>query len=85
MRIRYEKKFEALNADVYADSSKFAVEAIRAFRTVAALTMEQSIVDRYYNLLKQQRQKALSKAWYATLVFAFSDSVELCAMALTFW
>lgn len=85
MRIRYEKLFEALNAEVYADSSKFAVEAIRAFRTVTAFTMEKSIIDRYSELLKQQRQKALRKAWSATLIFAFSDSVELCAMALAFW
>lgn len=85
MRIRYETQFEAMNAAVYADSSKFATEAIRAFRTVTALTMEDSIVTRYANLLKEQRSKAFRKAWYATLIFAFSDTVELCAMALTFW
>lgn len=85
MRIRYEIKFETLNAAVYADSSKFATEAVRAFRTVTALTMEDTILERYSNLLKDQRQKAIRKAWYATLVFAFSDSVELCAMALAFW
>lgn len=85
MRIRYEIKFETLNAAVYADSSKFATEAVRAFRTVTALTMEDTILERYSNLLKDQRQKAIRKAWYATLIFAFSDSVELCAMALAFW
>ncbi|KAJ5520708.1 ABC transporter integral membrane type 1 [Penicillium fimorum] len=85
MRIRYEIKFESLNAEVYADSSKFATEAVGAFRTVTALTMEDAILDRYSKLLKDQRQKAIQKAWYATLVFAFSDSVELCAMALAFW
>jgi len=85
MRIRYETHFESMNAEVYADSSKFATEAIRAFRTVAALTMEGSIVSRYSNLLKKQRAKAFRKSWYATLIFAFSDSVELGAMALTFW
>ncbi|KAJ5674297.1 uncharacterized protein N7477_004231 [Penicillium maclennaniae] len=85
MRIRYEIKFESLNAEVYADSSKFATEAVRAFRTVTALTMEDTILERYSKLLKDQRQKAIRKAWYATLIFAFSDSVELCAMALAFW
>ncbi|KAJ5753564.1 uncharacterized protein N7511_007717 [Penicillium nucicola] len=85
MRIRYEIMFESMNAEVYKDSSKFAAEAIRAFRTVTALTMEDHIIQRYSRLLKQQRQKAVRKAWYATLVFAFSDSIELCAMALTFW
>lgn len=85
MRIRYELEFEALNAEVYAGSSQFAAEAINAFRTVSALTMEASILNRYSNLLKQQQSKAFRKAWLATMVFAFSDSVELCAMALTFW
>lgn len=85
MRIRYETHFESMNAEVYADSSKFAAEAIRAFRTVSALTMESTIIERYSKLLKSQRTKAFRKSWYATLIFAFSDSVELCAMALTFW
>ncbi|KAJ5341530.1 ABC multidrug transporter [Penicillium brevicompactum] len=85
MRLRYETHFESMNAEVYADSSKFATEAIRAFRTVSALTMENTIIDRYSGLLKEQRNKAFRKSWYATLIFAFSDSVELCAMALTFW
>lgn len=85
MRIRYELEFEALNAEVYSGSSQFAAEAIHAFRTVSALTMEDSILNRYSTLLKQQQNKAFRKAWLATLVFAFSDSVELCAMALTFW
>ncbi|KAJ5543599.1 hypothetical protein N7461_009602 [Penicillium sp. DV-2018c] len=85
MRIRYEIKFESLNAEVYKDSSKFAAEAMRGFRTVTSLTMEDHIIKRYSDLLQQQRKTALRKAWYATLVFSFSDSMELCAMALTFW
>ncbi|OQD86118.1 hypothetical protein PENANT_c008G09372 [Penicillium antarcticum] len=85
MRIRYELEFEALNTAVYAGSSQFAAEAIEAFRTVSALTMENSILDRYSGLLREQQNQAFRKAWIATLVFAFSDSVELCAMALTFW
>jgi ABC-type multidrug transport system fused ATPase/permease subunit len=85
MRIRYELQFEAMNAEVYAGSSQFAAEAIDAFRTVSSLTMEDAILDRYTQLLREQQKKAFRKARYATLIFAFSDSVELCAMALTFW
>ncbi|KAK1141050.1 hypothetical protein N8T08_009623 [Aspergillus melleus] len=84
-RIRYEMKFEELNAAVYEDSSRFATEAIRAFRTVSALTMEESIIKRYSDMLNLQRRKAMRKAIYSTLVFSFSDSVELAVMALTFW
>ncbi|OJJ35892.1 hypothetical protein ASPWEDRAFT_134397 [Aspergillus wentii DTO 134E9] len=85
MRIRYEMQFDAMNSKVYSDSSQFATEAITAFRTVSTLTMEDRIINRYSNLLKEQQFKAFRKAWYATLVFAFSDSIELCGMALTFW
>ncbi|PYI19029.1 lipid A export ATP-binding/permease protein msbA [Aspergillus violaceofuscus CBS 115571] len=85
MRIRYEVQFDAMNAAVYSGSSQFAAEAIDAFRTVSALTMEDAILNRYSTMLLAQQKKAFHKAWYATLVFAFSDSVELCAMALTFW
>ncbi|KAL2858513.1 P-loop containing nucleoside triphosphate hydrolase protein [Aspergillus pseudoustus] len=84
-RIRYEIKFEAINAEVYAESSKFASEAIRAFRTITSLNMEKAILQRYTSLVTQQRHRAMKKAWYATLLFAFADSFELCSMALTFW
>ncbi|KAL2812003.1 P-loop containing nucleoside triphosphate hydrolase protein [Aspergillus granulosus] len=85
MRIRYELQFENMNAQVYAESSQFAAEAIRAYRTVTSLTMEEHILDRYSRLLAEQRQNSMRKAWYATLIFSFSDSVDFCAMALTFW
>ncbi|KAL4995590.1 P-loop containing nucleoside triphosphate hydrolase protein [Aspergillus recurvatus] len=85
LRVRYEAQFEELNARVYAESSAFAAEAIRAFRTVSACTMEGFILERYKALLAEQREKALKKAWLACAVYAFSDSVDFCAMALTFW
>ena len=85
LRIRYEIQFEGMNEEVYRHSSQFAAEAIGAFRTVLTLAMENRIIDRYQNLLEHQQHRAFRKAWYATLVFAFSDSIELCAMALTFW
>ncbi|KAL6231862.1 hypothetical protein BDW75DRAFT_31362 [Aspergillus navahoensis] len=85
LRIRYETQFERLNAKVYAESSAFAAEAIKAFRTVSACTMEGFILERYKTLLAEQREKALRKAWLACAVYAFSDSVDFCAMALTFW
>lgn len=84
-RIRYEMKFEAINAEVYAESSQFASEAIRAFRTITSLNMEKVILRRYSSLVAQQRHRAMRKAWYATLLFSFADSFELCSMALTFW
>ncbi|KAL2817699.1 P-loop containing nucleoside triphosphate hydrolase protein [Aspergillus cavernicola] len=85
VRIQYEMKFEAINAEVYAESSQFASEAIRAFQTITSLNMEKAILSRYSSLVTQQRHRAMQKAWYATLLFAFADSFELCSIALTFW
>ncbi|KIV81892.1 hypothetical protein PV11_04042 [Exophiala sideris] len=85
VRIRFDLQFEAWNAKVFVESSQFATEAIGAFRTVASLTMEDSIINKYSELLRDQIRKSTRKAIYAALVFALSDSIELSAMALTYW
>ena len=85
MRIRYEIQFEKLNAAVFADSSQFASEAIGAFRTVTALTLEDTITDRYALLLRGHIKDAFMKARLATLIFATSDCIDFLCMALCFW
>lgn len=85
VRVKYELQFEEWNASVFAHSSQFATEAIGAFRTVTSLTMEDSIIKKYSELLQAQIRKATKKALYAALVFALSDSIDLCVLALTFW
>ena len=82
---QWEIKFEEENSKVFAGSSRFATEAIGAFRTVSSLTMEDTIIDKYDKLLQEQIRNQVRTASYATLVFAFVDSVELCCMALAFW
>ncbi|KAH6709484.1 P-loop containing nucleoside triphosphate hydrolase protein [Leptodontidium sp. MPI-SDFR-AT-0119] len=84
-RVRYEIQFEALNQAVFAESSKFAAEAIGAFRTVTGLTMEEMIARRYEMLLQDHVKKAFIKARWSTFIFAASDSVQLLCMALAFW
>lgn len=85
MRIRYELQFERMNAKVFAESSQFASEAIGAFRTVTSLTLEETIIERYSDLLQGHVRGAFMKARLATLIFTLSDSVELLCMALCFW
>lgn len=84
-RLRYELEFEKLYANVFAESSTFAAEAIAAFRTVSSLTLEETICDRYDNLLNHHVVTAYKKARLRTLVFAFSESVSLGCQALIFW
>ncbi|RYO73785.1 hypothetical protein DL766_008533 [Monosporascus sp. MC13-8B] len=84
-RFRYELEFEKMNAVVFAESSKFAAESIGAFRTVTSLTLEDTIISRYRDLLGGHVTKALKKARWSTIIFALSDSVNLGCMALVFW
>ncbi|KAI1376245.1 P-loop containing nucleoside triphosphate hydrolase protein [Hypoxylon crocopeplum] len=84
-RFKYELEFEQMYAEVFAQSSKFAAEAIAASRTVASLTLEDTICDRYESLLSHHVVGAFKKARWRTLVFAFSDSVSLGCQALIFW
>jgi len=85
MRTRYEVTYERWNAEVFESSSQFATEAVSAFRTVSSLTMEDMVIDRYRVLLQDQIKTSTRTATYATLIYALTDSVELLAMALTFW
>ncbi|KAK7951026.1 ABC transporter BEA3 [Apiospora aurea] len=84
-RLRYELEFEKMNAAVFAESSKFAAEAIGAFRTVASMTLEETITTRYDKLLNGHVAKAYKKARWSTLIFALSDSLGLGCSALIFW
>jgi ATP-binding cassette subfamily B (MDR/TAP) protein 1 len=84
-RIRYEVQFEKMNQAVFAESSKFAAEAISAFRTVNSLTLENMICGRYDALLRGHITDAFNKSTFSSLLFAISDSMQIPIMALTFW
>ena len=84
-RFRYEIEFEKLYAEVFAESSKFASEAIGAFRTVTALTLEDIICERYKKLLDGHVTSASKKAWLTTTLISLSDSAGLAYNALLFW
>lgn len=84
-RVRYEIRFEEMNNVVFADSSKFASEAIGAFRTVASLTLEGAICDRFRALSSGHVTDAYRKARWVSLLFAFSDSATIGCQALVFY
>ncbi|KAJ5220225.1 hypothetical protein N7468_009429 [Penicillium chermesinum] len=84
-RIRYEMQFNEMNEAVFKESSKFGAESIGAFRTVSALVMEDSICDRYENLLHGHVVSAYKKARWTSLIFAFADSIGLACQALILW
>lgn len=74
-----------MNATVFAESSKFAAEAIGALRTVTSLTLEDTICTRYAVLLQDHVDEGTREARLRTLLYALSDSINLLCIALTFW
>ncbi|KAH6690446.1 multidrug resistance protein [Plectosphaerella plurivora] len=84
-RFKFELEFEKMNAAVFAESSQFAAEAIGAFRTVSALTLEDMINTRYSGLLDGHVQAAFKKARWTSLIFGFADSVGIGCQGLIFW
>ncbi|KAM3089196.1 hypothetical protein ACMFMG_000805 [Clarireedia jacksonii] len=84
-RVRYEIQFEKMNQAVFAESSKFAAEAITAFRTVTSLTLEDMISSRYEELLDWHLSAAIKKSRWSTIAFAASESMSPACMALTFY
>ncbi|OLN86256.1 Multidrug resistance protein pgp-1 [Colletotrichum chlorophyti] len=84
-KFKYELEFEKLSAAVFAESSQFAAEAIGAFRTVSSLTMENVICQRYDSLLLNHVNEAYKKARWTSILFGFTDSVNIGCQGLIFW
>ncbi|KAM0431462.1 hypothetical protein ACHAPT_005439 [Fusarium lateritium] len=84
-KFRHEVQFDQMNSAVFAESSQFATEAIGAIRTVSALTMEDSINNRYHQLLDGHVKAANVKARWTSAIFGFADSAGLGCQALIFW
>jgi ATP-binding cassette subfamily B (MDR/TAP) protein 1 len=84
-RVRHEVQFEARNNAVFAESAQFATEAIGAIRTVASLTLERTVCERYDRMLKNHIMKSWREARFSCFVFAASDSMVLLCMAFALW
>ncbi|KAH6652323.1 ABC transporter-like protein [Truncatella angustata] len=84
-RSRIEKKFQKMNTKVFAESARFATESMGAIRTVTALTLEDTICQRYEKMLTNHLHVAYRKARLATIIFAASDAVPLLCMAFILW
>lgn len=85
IRFRYELQFEKLNDEVFAESSQFASEALGAFRTVASLSLEDSILARFEKLCRGHVVAAYEKTRWVSAILGFSDSATLGCQALIFY
>jgi ATP-binding cassette subfamily B (MDR/TAP) protein 1 len=84
-RVRHEIWFEARNNKIFAESARYATEAIGAIRTVASLTLERAVCQQYETMLKDHVTKSWKEARVSCAVFALSDSLVLLCMAFSLW
>lgn len=84
-KYKHEVHFDKMNSAVFMESSQFATEAIGAIRTISALTMEDSINNRYQSLLDGHVSAAYRKAQWTSAIFGFADSASIGCQALIFW
>ncbi|KAL4865925.1 hypothetical protein BDV12DRAFT_210806 [Aspergillus spectabilis] len=69
IRFRYELQFDEMDDTVFVESSKFASEAIGAFRTVSALTLERPIQTEFEKLCQEQVVSVYKKARLALIFY----------------
>ncbi|KAH5553229.1 hypothetical protein HBI25_173440 [Parastagonospora nodorum] len=84
-RVRHEIRFEARNNTVFAESARYATEAIGAIRTVASLTIESTVCHKYETMLKDHVAKSWNESRISCAAFALSDSLVLLCMAFSLW
>ncbi|OCK83169.1 P-loop containing nucleoside triphosphate hydrolase protein [Lepidopterella palustris CBS 459.81] len=67
------------------DAATFACEAASSIRTVASLTLEKNLRDEYHVQLDAQAFDNLRYSTFSAILYAFSQSVAMFAIALSFW
>jgi ATP-binding cassette subfamily B (MDR/TAP) protein 1 len=69
----------------HTEAAGFACEATSAIRTVASLTLEQDIWQRYHEKLDAQTIEDLRHILLSSMLYAMSQSFNLFATGLAFW
>ncbi|KAL9055149.1 MAG: hypothetical protein Q9162_003727 [Coniocarpon cinnabarinum] len=78
-------KFAARSKKSYEKSASYACEATSAIRTVASLTREQDVWNVYHSQLEAQGKRSLKSVSRSSILYASSQSLMFCCMALGFW
>jgi ATP-binding cassette subfamily B (MDR/TAP) protein 1 len=85
LRVRMEMKLNENTSLLFADSARYASEAVGAIRTVVSLTMEDTITSNYRERLSSLTQTTLQSTLWTMLWFSLAQSIDLLAMGLAFW
>jgi len=85
LRLRLETKFEQENSVIFAESARFASQAVGAMRTVSAFTLEQVVWSDYDERLQRPLQNPFRVVGMPMVWYALAESITFLVMALAFW
>lgn len=78
-------QFQSRSKKAYESSASYACEGTSAIRTVASLTREADVLDKYKKQLASQAVVGLKSTLRSSILYASSQSMTLLVMALGFW
>jgi ATP-binding cassette subfamily B (MDR/TAP) protein 1 len=85
LRLKCLALLESHSRKAYESSASYACEYSAGIRTVAALTLEDTIQREYHITLERQRWKSLMSITQSSLLYAASQSLNFLCAALAFW
>jgi ATP-binding cassette subfamily B (MDR/TAP) protein 1 len=85
LNFRQHRWFEESIEGANTESSSFASEAVGAIKTVATLTLEEVVYEKYRLIMHNQRRSFLKRNAVAFTFSSLSQSIDLLGMALIFW
>lgn len=78
-------RFQQRSKKAYENSAGFACEATAAIRTVASLTREEDVWEKYHQQLVDQNATSLRSVLRSSSLYASSQSLTFLCIALGFW
>lgn len=85
LRIFMLTRFQARAKLAYEKSASYACEATSAIRTVASLTREEDVWEQYHSQIVSQEAASLRSVLSSSSLYAASQSLMFCCIALGFW
>ncbi|KAF0453393.1 P-loop containing nucleoside triphosphate hydrolase protein [Gigaspora margarita] len=85
LRIKILSNLQQKTKKAYEYSTQIACEAAYNIRTVAVLTCENNLWERYHNLLDEPMRQSTKNALLASIPFAFANCIFFLITALAFW
>ncbi|CAG8825809.1 456_t:CDS:2, partial [Gigaspora margarita] len=85
LRIKMLNGFQQKTKKAYEYSAQIACEGTDNIRTVAALTCENNLWEKYHNLLNEPMRQGFKNAFLASIPFAFANCIIFLVNALAFW